>query len=107
MIHLYEPLDSPLIQTSVLLCRNRHERIWRPGPRIERRLKLPLGPAIVVFRRSQTKRCKRFRTWELLIAPFFREKTGQKCMVRLTDEQQLIALFLNDQALFPTPWTLS
>src|SRR5262249_22517649 len=37
-----------------------------------------------------------------LIAPFFREETGQEGMIRLPDQQQLVALFPNDQTQLPS-----
>ena len=52
--------------------------------------------------RSKAERFERFRTRKLFISPFFCEETSQEGVVRLADEQQLVALFPNNQALFPT-----
>src|SRR5262249_20242825 len=45
---------------------------------------------------------ERFRSRKFLIAPFFREETGQEGMIRLPDQQQLVALFPNDQTQLPS-----
>src|SRR5581483_7488557 len=96
MIRLHQPLDSPLINQNVLIGWNGHKAVRQPRLRIDSRLQLRLAPPVVVLRRRKTERRKRLRLHELLVSPLFCEKSGQKRMIRLPDQQKLVALFLND-----------
>ena len=102
MVHLHKPLNPPLIQSNVLFRRNGHERIRRARLCVERGLQFPFTPAVVVFRYSETKRGERFGPRKFLVSPFSCEESGQKGVIRLADKQQLVALFPDDQAAFPT-----
>src|ERR1700719_2734442 len=65
------------------------------------RLQLPLSPAIVVFRRGESHGLKRFRAFEKFVSPFSRKKTRQECVIRLADQNELVALFLNNHLKDP------
>jgi len=80
---------------------NGHEGVRRKSRGVDAWLQLPLSPAVVVLGRGQPERRKRLRPLEEFVPPFARKKTRQNGVVRLTNQNELVALLLKDHRDFP------
>ncbi len=83
MIDFYQSLDSLLIQSDVRCSRNRHKAVRKVSLWIKLRLQLPFAPAVIVFGDGETERSVGLRLTKALVAPFAREKSREKSMIRL------------------------
>src|SRR5277367_133162 len=94
--------NSALIKRNVIFRRNRHEVVRRESLRIDLRQQFPLVPAVVVLSRSQTKRLEGLGPAKEPVTHRPRKKPRQHGMVRLPNQDELVALLLNNHgaALF-------
>src|SRR5258708_20345768 len=93
VVNLHHPLDSLLIERDVCRSGNRHEAERQASLGVQYWLQLPFAPAIVVLRHRQTKRSIGLRLGEFFVAPFTRQKSRTKLVIRLTNHQQLRIAF--------------
>src|SRR5260370_19077924 len=84
---------------------DRHETIGQTRFRFYLRPQLPVRPAVIVLAGRQTQRFESPRPPEKLVAPLARKKTGKHRVIRLPDQNKLVALLLNNHcaALIRSP----
>src|SRR5260370_29021684 len=90
------PPRSTLFPYTTLFRSKRHEAVGQTCLGVDFRLQLPFLPAIVVFAGRQPQRFEKLQPLEKLVPPFARKKAGQYCVIRLPDQNKLIALLSND-----------
>src|SRR5260370_5509733 len=95
-VHFDNTIDSPLIEIDVLQSGKGHKAVRQERDGVDARLEFRLVPAIVVLRGSELERFPRLGPGEVFIPGFARKKPRQNRMVRLANQDQMIALLLND-----------
>src|SRR5260370_8260460 len=84
---------------------DRHDAIRQTGLRVDLRPQLTVRPAVIVLAGRKTQRFESPRPPEKLVAPLARKKTGKHRVIRLPDQNKLVALLLNNHcaALIRSP----
>src|SRR5258708_2992716 len=80
----------------MLLSGNGREAVRQACLEVQARLQFPLAPSIIVLSGGKAEGRERLGPCELRVPPFTGEKTRQDPMIRLADQNELIALLLND-----------
>src|SRR5260370_10843802 len=95
-VHFYNAFDAPLVEIDMLLSGQGHEAVGQKRDGVDARLEFPLVPAIIMLRGGELERFPRFGADEDFIACFARKIARQNGMVRLANQDKMIALLLND-----------
>ncbi len=95
-VHFYDAFDSTLVEIHVLYRGQGHEAVGQKRDRIDARLEFPLVPAIVVFGGGEQEGIERLGANEVLVASFARKIAGQDGMIRLANQNKMIAVLLDD-----------
>src|SRR4029077_3469850 len=94
---------------NMLVCWDGHECVRRKRFGIDTGQHLPFLPAIIVLSRRQAERCKWFRPFKNLIAPFAGKESREKRVIRLANHHYRVTVLPHDhiQVCFPSTPTLS
>src|SRR5258708_16091994 len=82
----------------MLLSGNGREAVRQACFKVQPGEQLPFAPSIIVLGGGKAEGCEWLGARELLVSPFTGEKTRQDRMIGLADQNELIALFLNNHA---------
>jgi hypothetical protein len=91
-----QAFDSLFVERYVVLRGDGHEGVGNARFRIKLGRDLPFRPSIVVLACRETKRFEHLGAFEKFVAPFARKETGEHCVVRLADHQQVVAVVLKN-----------
>src|SRR5439155_26647059 len=97
-IHFHQAFDAALIHLHVRVGRQRHEAVGQACFWVDRRRQLPLTPAVIVLADSEAEGFEWLRTLEKIVAALARKKSRQYGVVRLPDQNKLVALFLENHS---------
>src|SRR5215831_3238634 len=98
MVCLYHALNSPLIKLDMIPRGNGHKAVRQERNWIDFRQKFPLVPPVIVFRCGQNERILRLRQRKHVASQLAGKVARQDRMVRLSNQDEMLALLLNDHS---------